>query len=82
MTIFKDPQSYFPEIVGIIEKEQQIIPNLQTKWFPLVLAERSNSSYGRWVVKYSPSHFRFFWEKIPAQCFALAWNVQQGSVKL
>ena len=80
--MYKDPQSYFPEIAGIMEKEKQIIPSLQTKWFPLVLAEKTNSSYGRWVVKYSPIHFKFFWKKIPAQHFALAWNVQQGSVKI
>jgi len=80
--MFKDPQSYFPEIAGIMENEKQVIPSLQTKWFPLVLAEKSTSSYGRWVVKYSPIHFKFFWRKIPAQYFALAWNVQQGSVKL
>lgn len=35
-----------------------------------VKAEKSNSSYGRWVVKTDEVTFRFFWRKAEADKFA------------
>ena len=80
-TISKDVNDYTPEILKEIESELRCIPSLRAQWFDGVLATPSNSSYGRWVVKYSPVHFRFFWRKGPAQHFALAFNRIRGSVE-
>lgn len=37
--------------------------------------ERSNSSYGRWSVRVSPTDIRFFWRKQEAKAFACGGDV-------
>lgn len=49
--------------------DKRVIPSLQVDFFKNPTVEPSTSSYGRWVVKYSPIHFRFFWKKQQAVNF-------------
>lgn len=62
----------------ILNEERKVIPALRQKLFRTVIVEPSRSSYGKWVVKYSPIHFKFFWKKDQALDFAVAWNTYGG----
>jgi len=42
--------------------------------FTNVKAEKTNSSYGRWVVKTNEVTFRFFWKKVQADEYAAKHN--------